>query len=757
MHTGNERSLVKQLLFQALQAPEAARADFVRADPEASESVKTEVIQLLWAESRRGSLVAELLSSGPGVAALKAPASIGPYQILKTIGHGGSAIVYLARRGDGLGERDVALKLFEHGWHRPGAQGQFDRELRALAKLEHPNIVRLYDGGATSEGQLYLAMEYIDGAHLDVYCRERSLSLADRLRLFEQVCQGVAYANLRLIVHRDLKPSNVVVTPEGIPKILDFGVAKLLDEDGSAAATTRSLTIKYSSPEQIRGGAVSVASDVYSLGVGLYELIADASPYRTSASDLAGLTDEIVHSDPVPPRSVDPSIPADLEAIVLRALRKEPRERYRSVDAFIEDIHRFLSGQAVEAHRGNAWYRARKFIWRNRLAFAVAALFAGVVAMGVFVSFRYAQKADRNLQQTLQLANNIVRQLTALNNSRDKATLLSIATRTQKQLVDLARENPANDELRRSLLGILLEIGELQGHPDAHNLGDAAGATETFTRAVALAEELYARDRTHYLNLIDLARAHCALGTMFLEENRLDEAGGHYQRAADIYHNLSSSDPHYVVLTSSLATALMYLSEVRLRKNDLEGCLRLRKEIISARRMILAADPGQAGYRFTLSGDLQTYATTLRKAGQSALAIEAFEESIAMSSRLLASQPGDSHLTSQVARAKLNIGIVRLDQGKVGEAVRDLSVACGEFRRIAEKEVISGSNDRDLGGCLTWLSIAQGRAGRLDASKASAREAIEGAEAAIKKHPEDLGARNFLKSIRARLAAAPPP
>ncbi len=335
---------------------------------------------------------------------------IGSYRLERELGAGGMASVWLAERTDGLLQRKVALKLPHIGAAVDGLAERMARERDILAALEHPNIARLYDAGVASDGRPYLALEYIEGEPLDRYCERHSLDIAARLGFVLQVASAVAYAHTRLIVHRDLKPSNIQVDSQGCVHLLDFGIAKLLDPNVIQTRVTqftgRALTPQYASPEQIRGESVTTASDVYSLGVVLYELLTGASPYeRGESASALGLAHAVLTKDPVPPSEAVASPAArrklrgDLDTIVLKALKRDPAERYATVAELADDLERYLHGEPVCARPDSLWYRAKKFAGRNKLP--VGSAVAGVLALsvGLALAIFQAERAHREAER----------------------------------------------------------------------------------------------------------------------------------------------------------------------------------------------------------------------------------------------------------------------------------------------------------------------------------------------------------------------
>ncbi len=352
---------------------------------------------------------------------------IGPYRLVRELGQGGMGAVYLAERIDGQFEQRVALKLIRLGMASAEVEARFRMERQILARLQHPGIARLLDGGVTPDGQPYFAMEYVEGRPIDDYCRDERLTIAQRLRLFESVCTAVAYAHANLVVHRDLKPDNILVTPQGTVRLLDFGIAKVIaaDEDATIGLTTvgsRAMTPAYASPEQVLGQQVGTAADVYALGVILYELLAGVRPYNVKSVSPAEMHRAICEVDPeapsarvrrvaksttVPPsetgadlgepnvRRVQRQIAGDLDVICLKALRKEPERRYRTVDAMLEDVLRHRDGRPVLARPDTLRYRLRTmFRRRGPATLAMAAAIGLTVGLAALYTVQVRRERD---------------------------------------------------------------------------------------------------------------------------------------------------------------------------------------------------------------------------------------------------------------------------------------------------------------------------------------------------------------------------
>jgi len=390
--------LLQQLFEQALAIPDADRQLWI-AEACGSDAALREQVESLVLASSASRVIDDVVGAAASrlrpsdVPAATAGDRIGAYRIEREIGRGGMGIVYLARRDDETFDKHVAIKLVRAGFDSADWLERFRAERRILALLDHPNIARVLDGGETVHGLPYVVIEYVDGLPLHDYCEQRKLGIEARLRLFQKVCAAVLYAHQHLVVHRDLKPGNILVTDDGEPKLLDFGIAKLMQAGVPAESTGfRAMTPEYASPEQVRGTPAGTPSDVYSLGVLLYELLTGKRPYEIRSTDATELERAICDTDPPPPGVVRPELKGDLENIVLMAMRKEPERRYSSAGQLADDISRFLNGYPVVARRDTWRYRASKFAGRNRYAVAAALAVAAVLIVAV-IQVSYARSA----------------------------------------------------------------------------------------------------------------------------------------------------------------------------------------------------------------------------------------------------------------------------------------------------------------------------------------------------------------------------
>ena len=418
----------------------------------------------------------------------------GPYRLLEVIGRGGMGAVYLAERADGEVTQRLAVKLLPPGAGDP-LRERFLQERQILASLAHPNITRMLDAGHLASGQPYLAMEYVAGKPIDEFAA--GLNVRQKVALFLKVCAAAGYLHRNLIVHRDLKPSNILVTADGEPKLLDFGIAKILDVATDVTMTgMRMLTPDYASPEQVVGGRVTTATDIYSLGVVLYQLLTGKPAHEFDDHSPEAIARAITSREVTRPSHWAPELKGDLESILLKALRKDPLERYGTVEQFADDLGAFLESRTVRARSGNAWYRARKFVRRYWVPVAAGALVITSLSGGLYVANVQRLVAERRFSKLRQLAHQV---LFDLYSTIDK---LPGAIDAQTKLVATASQYLAGlsaDAIRDKQLGLevaesYIQLARIQGVPVWNNLGQYAEALENLSKAERLLDPIVAAD-----------------------------------------------------------------------------------------------------------------------------------------------------------------------------------------------------------------------------------------------------------------------
>ncbi|NNL29573.1 MAG: protein kinase, partial [Gemmatimonadetes bacterium] len=545
MDDRNERSWeeVDRLFDAALDVPEDERSAFLSrecSDP----AVRARVDRLLAAEAAsRGMLepstvqrafmdvLADDVASGDAEPRTEVPdrtgEQVGSYRLEKLVGHGGMATVYAARRVEGGFEQRAAIKLIRTDANTDELVRRFESERAILSGLRHANIARLLDGGSTADGVPYLAMDFIEGRPITEQVRKFALDIEARLWLFLEVAGAVSYAHANLVVHRDLKPSNILVDDEKHPMLLDFGIAKLLAEDGVEEGITQTrprwMTPGYAAPEQIQGDAVTTATDVYQLGVLLFELLTEQRPYDVEGRSTYEIERMICEDDPPRPSDVADTgfrsdLVGDLDAIVLKAMRKEPEERYSSVEALAADIRRHLTAEPVEAHRGGRAYRAHKFVRRHR---------GGVLAASVVLLLLTGWAVTATVQRQQVAAERDRAELES-----EKATQVTAFLTSLLQAEDPREAQGTDPSLREILERGVERIGEeLSDQPDVQAelylttgtvyeaLGEYSTADSLLERAVELRSDLYSGGPSE-----ELAEALVMLGQLRMEQARFDEA-----------------------------------------------------------------------------------------------------------------------------------------------------------------------------------------------------------------------------------------
>jgi serine/threonine protein kinase/tetratricopeptide (TPR) repeat protein len=561
-------STLSRLLDEALDLEPAQAEAWLAALPEAHRHLLPQLREMLTEHLSPGH--AGFMSGGPkleGGAVDETVARpgdlVGPYRLIREIGHGGMGAVWLAERADGSLKRHVALKLPRLAWGA-GLAERMARERDIGALLEHPNIARLYDAGVDASGRPYLALEYIDGQPLDAWCAALALGVPERLRLFQQVARAVAYAHGRLVVHRDLKPSNVLVTADGQAHLLDFGIAKLLHEAapgdlGLTQEQGRVLTPHYASPEQIQGETITVASDVYSLGVLLYELLTGRLPFQ--ATSPAALEAAVLEGEPPPASSraqdkaTARALRGEIDAILGKALKRVSASRYATVDALVQDIERHLKGERVLAQPDSAWYRIRKASLRHRVGFAAVTTVLATVLVGAGAALVQARRADDAAEQA-RVVKDFVVDVFKVN----------------------ARDNPANNELRQLPAQLLLERGarlidtKFAGQPRLQaELYGVVGGIFADMSSPKLAEE-YATKQIAALALLDAgaddqARALILLARALEQQGKLADAELRARRAIVVAH---ASPKLGVEARFALIDGLLAQSRDEAAKSELE-------------------------------------------------------------------------------------------------------------------------------------------------------------------------------------------
>ncbi len=563
MDQTTERFLrIEGIFHEALAAPDEARMELIETRCHGDRGLAAEVRSLLKACEAEEHLTA---SRGLGLDAGRdnqpGRMRVGPYEIDRLLGRGGMGAVYLAHRADGQFKQKVAIKLIDLPLATDLFRERFRLERQILAELQHPYIARLLDGGVTTEGDLFLVMEYVDGLPIHRFCEKQRLSVPQRIALFMRVCEAVQFAHQHFVVHRDLKPDNILVAEDSTPRLLDFGTAKLLSPSlpGPASKLTRegyqSFTPQYASPEQVLGNPITTASDTYSLGVLLYLLLTGTLPYELKELTTAEMLRVICEKPPRKPAHAVGSpkpLDADLEAILMKALRKEPQERYLTAEQLASDLRFYLDGLPVTARRGTLRYRAGKFVRRNRLSLAAVALLAASLLAGVAgvlwqarVANQERRKAEARSADLRQLSNSLLSELDEAIKQLPGSTGVQklLVTRVLEHLDRMAKDAQGDRQTQLDLVDAYTRLGNIQGNAYDQNLGDPAGASVSLDKARAIARPLAAPDSKDREAIRALALVEQSRSEILWQTGKTPEAVPVMREALKSFDALAA-DPH---------------------------------------------------------------------------------------------------------------------------------------------------------------------------------------------------------------------
>jgi non-specific serine/threonine protein kinase/serine/threonine-protein kinase len=643
---------IKTIASAALDLDAAARPAYVVQACGGDQQLAAEIQSLL-----DSTLAAEPLfetpGGGAGAALVAGGASIGPYRIVRELGSGGMGSVYLAERDDGEFGQRVAIKIVRGGFVSRFLLDRFREERRILASLEHPNIARLLDGGTTATGLPYVVMEFVEGEPIDTYCARRALPLRDRLAVFRQVCAAVQHAHRNLVIHRDIKAANILVTADGTPKLLDFGIAKLLDPQGDlqfgSHTTVLVMTPESASPEQVGGGRITVATDVYALGVLLYRLVTGRSPYGapldTEEQVMRAVREHVPDAPSTVAHAAAGRIPADVDRIVLKALRKEPERRYDSAGQFADDVQRFIEGRPVLAAPDTLRYRAGKFVRRHALAAGAAAAIVIAVIGGVTATLWQARAAERERQRA-QAQFNAVRGfaqavLGELNDAVEKlpgSTAASeILLRRATAYLDALYAQAANDvSLRREVADGYVRLATIQGRAGVPNLGDVASTRANLGKAVAILEPIASHDRGVAGDRIAIANALLRLADAETETAQSERLRA---RARQIIEALTPSErslPRARYLRQAL---YLELGSARRAAQDFTGAYQLYLLAAQAAEEEFAALPTSLNASRNLSLAYKRNGAVLESLNRTPEAIQLYEKALDLDRRRVAAEP----------------------------------------------------------------------------------------------------------------------
>jgi len=672
---------IKEIFTAALEQPVAMRAQFLAETCGDDEALRGEVDSLLAAQEEPKNLLeqhaidlaSQLQTDGDKYHGKR----FGAYRILREIGRGGMGSVFLAERADGAFQQQVALKIIRRSFADRELEKHFRRERQILASLNHPNIAKLIDGGVSDTGELFLAMEFVAGEPLVEFAENNQLAIDDRLRLFLKICHAVSFAHQSLIIHRDLKPSNILVTEDGAPHLLDFGLAKLAEpatpEGGLLDLTEtgfRAFTPAYASPEQILGKRVTTASDVFSLGVILYELLTNEKPFDFEGKSLDEIIKTVTTSEPsLPSRVVDSENPqsatrqrqlrGDLDNITLKALQKDPPRRYQFVAELAGDIERHLVNLPITARPNTVNYRARKFFKRNRASATAGALVVLSLIIGLAIAIWQAKvarherdRAQKSFQEVRKLSNSLLFEITPrierLQGSTEAREIL--VKRGLKYLDSLASESSNDATLQGELASAYETIGDLQGNPNKPNLSDFKGAVASYEKAQYIRQMLLRGNHGDVENRRLLAINFATLGSIRTWTSDFAGSLKDSETALQFYQSLLAEQPRSIELKLALAEAQLGIANTLYLKNQLPEAISYLQNALSSLEELKKQHPENKELLTLLGKALTQLSLALSWSNKQAEGEAEMAKALAITELQVANYPNDSFLKQDLLR-----------------------------------------------------------------------------------------------------------
>ncbi|MBI4748177.1 MAG: protein kinase [Acidobacteria bacterium] len=755
---------LSELFLAALEVDTANRATWVLNACDDDREVQDQLGQLLAAHVRSAGLLdhtpvfdvgLDLIAREPTAHPFIYPGGhrVGKYRLLREIGQGGMGVVFEACHEEVPGGKSVAVKILKRGMDTEAIVCRFQTEYRILASLEHPYIARFYDGGTTSDGLPYFVMELVSGLPIDEFCRQNKVSISDQLRLFQKVCDAVQYAHRHLVVHRDIKPSNILVLADGTPKLLDFGIARVLQaEDQSSAITLpppgltrtnqRFLTPLYASPEQIRGEAVTTASDVYALGVLLFQLLTGQFPYPIQKASVVEIQRLVCDSEPLKPSQALPvtlseyrqrkrRLMGDLDNIVMLALSKEPAARYSSVEQFSEDIARFLHGRPVRARYPSLGYRAGKFFKRYAVQIVATTCISLSLVSGTGIAFWQARQAEiqrqvslARTQDTRALASKLVFHF------HDEIEKLPGSTPARRELVQeavtyldrLSRESQDDVSLKTELALAYRKIGDVQGRPFVANLGDTTGALQNYQKSFVLLTQLATAQPVNVSIQLELATSYERLGEILALQGESAIARQCLQQSQTILERLVNQSPSPVNAQRLLANSYARSGQELRAQQDWVTAFNYFQKALALRKQLAAQNPADPQLRRGLANSYMGLSLTFeaigdlewKRTGTATWSKELYQSALEFS-QFLVHQSFEEVQSAPLAQGRahreyagclLHQGTLQLKRGDLRQATETLEHARSGFQKLLVADPENTEYKILMALTLRWLGTA---------------------------------------------------
>lgn len=669
---------------------------------------------------------------------------IGLYRLEALIFNGGMGSVYCAVRADDEYKKRVAMKVIRGTFTSRHATEMFRRERQVLASLEHPNIERLLDGGTDQAGSPYLVMEYVEGQRVTEYCTSRRLSIEERLGLFQKICSAVHYAHQNLIIHRDIKPANILVTREGEPKLLDFGIAKVIMQGNPEETLTAwsALTPVYASPEQISGAPISTGTDVYSLGLLLYELLTGKQPLSEFHTSPFGLQKAILEHDPILPSEavagdyeiasqakLEPRLRGDLDSIVCKAIRKRATERYSSVEQFSQDIARHLSNLPVWARPESVRYRAVQYARRHRYGLLAAALvvFSLLIGLGVALYEAHlarveAARAELRFNDVRKLANSLLFEIHDAIQDLPGSTPARklIAQRSLEYLDSLSREGNNDPRFLRELATAYERVGELQGQYLEDNLGETSNSLASYGKALRIRRRLGEAKNSDWQDRLSLAASYRRMGSQLEAMNERRKARSDLEVAAELSESILKVYPEDLRVVNELAFDYQILATMQ---EDLSNAQQIDNRVVALARKMLELQPGNVDAQRRLGSAVLQIAGTQSDRDDFAHASTNFNEALCIF-RSIAQLSPTIRDRRHIAVVLNQTGMLHERQGKWKLMLQDDQQAFAVYRQLTQQDPKNALLTQGLAITLANTGEAKGKLHRLEEGRADIRQAI---------------------------------
>lgn len=741
MH-GDGQANLDEILQAAGRLPEAERGAYLNEACGGDAALREQVERLLAGDAATAATAAtaEAFEQPRAVQEPAIPAQIGPFKIKRLIGQGGMGVVYLGVRAEGRFQQRAAVKVVKRGIDTDDVLYRFELERQLLSAMNHPNIARVFDGGMTDDGRPYFAVEYIEGLPIDAYCDRASLTIDQRLELFLEVCSAVRYAHRNLVVHRDLKPDNILVTEDGNAKLLDFGIAKILNPELTLMADeptlpgARPMTPEYASPEQVLGEPITTASDVYSLGIILYELMTGHRPYRFRTRMPSELQRLVVDQEPDRPSTVisrvdsppaaDPAggggrrtvravnlesvskqrstrpdrlrrrLSGDIDNIILKAMRKSPQDRYPVVNELMDDIRRHLDGRPVSARPQSFGYRASRYFKRHKAGVAVAAAAVLVVCFAVATAFSaqiaatarakaeadqialgaQAQRAERRSAQVRELTDEL------LTSFHDAIASLAGSVRAREMIVrkaqatleTLEQEGEGDVDLMLDMAVAYNRLGQIQGGIRNPTLGTHENAMVSYDRAAELCEAVLQQRPRDPKAMRELAVNHVSRGDVLYQQRAYEEAYDQYAAALKLAQDLYRADPDGVEQRRFYAMALNSTGKGAKKLGRGNAALNDYRDALRLVEELHRQEPDNADVTRDLSVSYNRVAGMHQVDGDLQRAAELYGRALELRRQLRAANPTNNRETRDVAQNELLVGSIDLAMDDVASGSRHL-------------------------------------------------------------------------------------